>query len=353
MVSPWSIFYPVIGAPTQQLKDGTHFLDISKISRIIWTPNPLDRLVLKPSIKDVVAAFAKNHFENLQILDNPTISKGQGLVLLLTGPPGTGKTMIAEATAEEAKLPLYRIHAGELGSHPSTIEIRLREILELATDWRAIVLLDEADAFISVRERMDRTAGEIVSIFLRQLEYFKGMLCLTSNIPYEIDPALKSRCRLNIHFENLTAESRREVWKLNLGMRGILNGVTTEGTSTSVRIEMTVGDWERLTSWNLNGREIHNVVENTILWGIYSNALVDLAIIEDFISLTVPDARRYSARRDRSTYNEVARAHLLGEGIDDIAREQRAHVDVDDNGEETMEHEERLRGKRRRLSSSA
>lgn len=323
------------------------FLEISKVSPITWTRNPLDLLVLKQSIKDVVAAFAKNHFENLQLMERTRAPKGQGLVLLLTGPPGTGKTMIAEATAEEAKLPLYRIHSGELGSQPSSVEKRLRDIMELATEWRAIVLLDEADAFIRIRERTDRTSGEIVSIFLRQLEHFKGMLCLTSNIPHEIDPALKSRCRLNIQFENLTSESRREIWRLNLETRGIINGVPGTETKLNVKVSMSTEDWDRLVTWKLNGREIHNVVKNAILWSLCSSIEINLATLEEFITFTVPDVKKDPGTSDESTYSVVSPVNLSKEQHSYTVEGKRSHAEF-----RTGEHEGEQREKRPRVRIS-
>lgn len=125
------------------------------------------------------------------------------------GPRGTGKTLTAEAIAEEARLPLYRVLAGELGSSPSAIETNLANVLGLAIEWLCVVLLDEADTFITQRRSHDRLASEIVTIFLRQLEYFRGIIFLTSNKPRSIDDAFLSRCRLHIPYPALGESSRR------------------------------------------------------------------------------------------------------------------------------------------------
>ena len=226
-------------------------------------------------------------------------SKGTGLVILLSGPPGTGKTLTAEAIAEDAKLPLYRILAGELGSHPSAIEAKLTEILDLALQWRCVVLLDEADTFINQRNSLDRTANEIVSIFLRQLEYFRGIIFLTSNLPHKIDEAFRSRCRLHIPYPTLEPSSRREVWRINFRSKNLIPGeddlnIMITETEDASKVMLSTEDWNELIDWKLSGREIHNVVENVVLWCTSTSRDVSLGELEQTIQLTVPYARKES-----------------------------------------------------------
>lgn len=87
--------------------------------------------------------------------------------MLLTGPPGTGKTLTAESIADRLQLPLYAVSANELGDTAKEIEGRFNEVLRLAGDWNAVLLLDEADAFLEKRvdspesrDRNKRVAGK-------------------------------------------------------------------------------------------------------------------------------------------------------------------------------------------------
>lgn len=100
---------------------------------------------------------------------------------VLHGPPGTGKTLTAEGISELLKCPLYMVSAGELGTDSRYLESELQKILDICHAWGAILLLDEADVFLEKRNMHDIHRNALVSIFLRQLEYFQGILFLTTN----------------------------------------------------------------------------------------------------------------------------------------------------------------------------
>lgn len=85
------------------------------------------------------------------VFDDFVMDKGKGLVMLLCGSPGVGKTYTAEAIAEMAKVPLYMISAGELGSVSVQVEKALDRALDLCRRWKAMLLLDEADVFLGKR----------------------------------------------------------------------------------------------------------------------------------------------------------------------------------------------------------
>lgn len=79
--------------------------------------------------------------------------KGKGLIVLLHGAPGVGKTATAEAIATEYGRPLFPITCGDLGTSPASVETTLRNIFRYAHLWQCILLLDEADVFVTQRER--------------------------------------------------------------------------------------------------------------------------------------------------------------------------------------------------------
>ncbi len=85
------------------------------------------------------------------------------MVMLLDGPPGVGKTLTAESVAEAMQAPLYTMSAGEMGTQPNTVEKRLSDILQMATMWGAILLIDEADIFMEQRSANELTRNELVS----------------------------------------------------------------------------------------------------------------------------------------------------------------------------------------------
>jgi AAA+ superfamily predicted ATPase len=90
--------------------------------------------------------------------------------LSVCGPPGVGKTLTSESVAEEMKVPLYTMSAGDLGFDPRRVETKLQDILEMCSRWNAVLLLDEADAFLEQRSLHELERNKLVSIFLRVLE---------------------------------------------------------------------------------------------------------------------------------------------------------------------------------------
>ena len=82
--------------------------------------------------------------------------------------------------AEKHKCPLFTISCGDLGTEPEQLELKLKEVFEYAVTWKAILLLDEADIFLQERDVHDVKRNALVTIFLRELEYFDGILFVRS-----------------------------------------------------------------------------------------------------------------------------------------------------------------------------
>ncbi|CAJ2508872.1 Uu.00g138980.m01.CDS01 [Anthostomella pinea] len=107
--------------------------------------------------------------------------KGRGTIILLQGPPGVGKTSTAECVASHTGRPLFPITCGDLGSSAKEVEESLRSSFDLAHKWGAVLLLDEADVFLMERNKAELERNGVVSVFLRVLEYYPGILLLTTN----------------------------------------------------------------------------------------------------------------------------------------------------------------------------
>lgn len=109
-----------------------------------------------------------------------------------------GKTCTAECIAELVKKPLYPITCGDLGSTAEEVEKNLKKHFTLASTWDCVMLLDEADVFLAKRKTEDLHRNSIVSVFLRMLEYYKGLLFLTTNRVGAFDEAFKSRVHISL-----------------------------------------------------------------------------------------------------------------------------------------------------------
>lgn len=224
---------------------------VSGVTDIDWNEGAFDSLVLPGHQKSIVKALVESHtFGAAQNIDDVIQGKGKGLVAVLHGPPGTGKTLTAEGIAELLKRPLYMVSAGELGTNPHSLESELNKILDIAHSWGAVLLLDEADVFLEKRTIQDIHRNALVSIFLRLLEYFQGILFLTTNRVETFDDAFQSRIHIALRYGDLTAKAKRSVWKMFLDKVRSIEGVETA--------DFTDDDLDILSRHNLNGRQVSN-----------------------------------------------------------------------------------------------
>ncbi|EOZ3813493.1 ATP-binding protein [Citrobacter sp. Cy234] len=139
--------------------------------------------------------------------------KSAGNIIMCVGSPGLGKTLTAEVYAEVIERPLYSIHAGALGTNADDIEKNLRTILTRAKRWNCVLLLDEADVFVMQRGS-SLTQNAIVAEFLRTLEYFDGLMFMTSNRGSDIDEAIIPRCAAIIHYDVPEKSDAQKIWKI-------------------------------------------------------------------------------------------------------------------------------------------
>ncbi|KAJ6020068.1 hypothetical protein N7522_000143 [Penicillium canescens] len=227
---------------------------VSALEDVDWSPESFDCLKIPLETKTILLSLAKTRLGMIPMVpfDDVVDGKGQGFNILLNGPPGVGKTFTVEATSEYFKLPLYSISAGELVvDHGDTnaLEQQLETVFKIAKHFDAVLLLDEADAFMEQRTSYHDTHNRLVTIFLRKLEYYQGILFLTSNRGIQFDDAILSRIHLTIEYENLTREFRRDLWSIFLS-----KACTMQGPALVEEYEL-----RRLETLTLNGREIKNI----------------------------------------------------------------------------------------------
>lgn len=229
--APWNIFLKLTNwdaNAANRLVD----LEVDKIRDVTWNKKSFEHLVVDVETKDLIQALITNQIARGQGTD--TIDgKGNGLIILLHGGPGTGKTFTAESVAEMAEKPLFRVTCGDIGTKPEEVEKYLESVLHLGKNWGCVVLLDEADVFLEQRTLTDLERNALVSVFLRVLEYYEGILILTSNRVGTFDEAFKSRIQLSLHYENLTEGQRGRVWKNFLNRLKDLEAQNATATSSS------------------------------------------------------------------------------------------------------------------------
>lgn len=178
-------------------------------------------------------------------------SRGLGITALFAGASGTGKTFAAEVLAAELRLDLFRIDLSQVVSkYIGETEKNLRRVFDAAENSGAILLFDEADALFGkrseVKDSHDRFANIEVSYLLQQMEAYRGLAILTTNLKHALDPAFLRRIRFVVSFPFPGPVERAEIWRR----------IFPPATPTDA-LDMT-----RLARLNVAGGNIRNIALN-------------------------------------------------------------------------------------------
>ncbi|MET0387774.1 MAG: AAA family ATPase [Polyangiales bacterium] len=189
------------------------WVHVEDITPYTYQPDLKQKLVLPEEQTDLIDILTA---EMDVLMDDIVAGKSGGTTVLCAGPPGVGKTLTAEVYSELIRRPLYRVHSGQLGLNVGAMEVALKNALVRAQRWGAVMLIDEADVYIKRRDD-DMTMNAVVGVFLRVLEYFNGLLFLTTNRVEDIDEAIVSRCIAMIRYTPPDASARLRIWQVMLG----------------------------------------------------------------------------------------------------------------------------------------
>jgi AAA+ superfamily predicted ATPase len=179
-------------------------------------------LVLPPTTRDKIhelIAFARNRkrvLQDWQLTDK--FAYGTSLTALFSGPPGTGKTMVAGVIAQTLGLELYRIDLSRVMSKwVGETERNLSIVFDEAERSQAILLFDEADSLFAKRTQVtsvqDRYANLETNFLLQRIESYEGIAVLTTNFETSIDEAFLRRIRFRIRFELPSRKERKRLWR--------------------------------------------------------------------------------------------------------------------------------------------
>ena len=150
---------------------------------------------------------------------------GLALAFNFAGPPGTGKTICAEAIAEALGRRLLVVRYDEVesmwqGETPKNVAALFRA----ARDENAVLLFDEADSIAGRRSTtldhgFAREANTVVSVLLKELETFRGVVIFATNLAANFDPAFERRIRTHVLFEPPGADERERIWRVQVHPR--------------------------------------------------------------------------------------------------------------------------------------
>ncbi len=149
-------------------------------------------------------------------------SSGLGLAFNFAGPPGTGKTICAEAIATVLGKKLLSVRYAEMesmwaGETPKNVAA----VFRMASEEDAVLFFDEADAIASRRttgtaQAYQRESNTVVNVLLKELEAFNGVVIFATNLAVNFDPAFERRIRTHVRFEMPGVEEREQIWKVQI-----------------------------------------------------------------------------------------------------------------------------------------
>ncbi|VUC25648.1 unnamed protein product [Clonostachys rosea] len=234
----------------------------------------IDNLVIDPkrvqSLKALAKRFIRRDAKGNTINESPwgadfIKDKGSGLVFLLHGKPGVGKTYTAECIAHYVKRPLMVLTCSDIGTDPNIVEENLIRTFKRATSWGVVLLIDETDIFIERRGTGNIVRNSLVAAFLRALEFYEGILFLTTNRVGIFDDSFISRVHVQIYYPELTDDQRQQIWDTFIMKLQKERGET-------ITITPDVKEYIRgaeVKAARLNGREIRNAFQTAVSMAEY------------------------------------------------------------------------------------
>lgn len=235
--------------PISRSRDGS--VPLEKVSSDIV----LDDVVLpektKHSVRSVVTLYEQKdrYFDEWGM---KSVTGGEGMTILFTGPSGTGKSMTAKAIGNMVNRDVYKVKFEELvNCFYGETEKNVKSIFDKVNDEGAVVILDEAEAILSRRgfsHSCSDTENRIVDIFLDELEKHEGLIILTSNFASNIDKAMNRRFSLKVEFPMPDAGARERIWELHIPKKLPL------GDDVDLR--------ELASKYKMSGGQIRNAVIN-------------------------------------------------------------------------------------------
>jgi AAA+ superfamily predicted ATPase len=195
---------------------------LGDVAELVSTGLTMEDVVLR----DDIAARVRELVDAVRLRDQVMVSwgfedklpYGRSISALLSGPPGTGKTMVATVIGKQLGLEVFRVDLSKVVSkYIGETEKNLARVFDEASHCKAILLFDEADSLFSkrteVRNSNDKHANLEVNFLLQRLETHDGVVILTTNAATSIDPAFLRRIRYRIDFPAPDTAERSKLWR--------------------------------------------------------------------------------------------------------------------------------------------
>ena len=232
-----------------------------------------DDLVLPEQlIADIKQACNHIIYENTVYKDwnfDSKISSGQGLNILFTGLPGTGKTMLSQVIANELNMELYRIDLSSVVSkYIGETEKNLSKIFDSAKKSNSILFFDEMDSLFGKRseteEANDKYANMETAYLLQKIDEYKGVVLMATNYFNNIDDAFIRRIHFIFHIPFPSEELRKTLWEKSFPKKAPLDKNI---------------DFDYLAKFQLSGAVIKNISVSAAYYAAATTSKINMYCI--------------------------------------------------------------------------
>lgn len=223
--------------------------------RFVDTTYTWDDLLLADSLKAALRDICAQVEHQGLVLDEWGLRRrypyGRCVSVLMSGPPGTGKTMTAQVLASKLGLELYKVDLSQIvDKYIGETEKRLGQVFDQAEKSNLVLFFDEADALLGkrseVKDAKDKYANTEVAYLLQRMEEYRGIVLMATNQAGSMDSAFLRRFRYHLTFTLPDEAMRRKLWE------AALDGIPSDG----VQMEYLARQFD------LSGAQIKNIALN-------------------------------------------------------------------------------------------
>lgn len=192
------------------------------LGKILYPSVSFADLKVPESIQSTLGHICTSVKEGYRIFEDWNLKHlypyGRAVTVLITGPPGTGKTMTAHVIANELGIALYQVDLSlVMDKYIGETEKHLEQIFSFAERSNPVLFFDEADSLFGKRgevaEGKDRYANMEVSYILQRIEQFDGIVILATNFYHNIDKAFLRRMKYVLKYQAPDKSLRKCIWE--------------------------------------------------------------------------------------------------------------------------------------------
>ena len=262
---------------------------VAVVGNLVEDTQTWDDIVLPQETRDSVHELIARVRHRHTVLDQwgfrRKMSKGLGLAALFSGPPGTGKTMVASIIARELGQELYQIDLSRVVSKwIGETEKNLARVFDAAEGANVLLLFDEADSLFAkrtdVKSSNDRHSNAEVNYLLQRVERFEGICLLTTNFEGSIDPAFKRRLAFRMMFSLPDEKEREQLWRRMI--------------PKTAQIADDIDFHELGREFELAGGNIRNAVLRAAFLAANEQTVIDRELILRAVRLEYRDAGKFT-----------------------------------------------------------